>query len=197
MWEIKLSELFYSPNSVFAKVFEAIGEAPALIPLVYTVVVIVGIIFKKRVFNDGKREIIGFSFYLMMTVLITATAVGTIKHLCGRARFYELSSPDYLGYTPFYIISDFGGSSFPSGHAAMSTLSILLYDINKKHKIFAKNGIIIAFSVVFVLLVVVSRLVAGAHFITDLVFGVVIALSVRWIVKLVYRKAMRKSHRDL
>lgn len=197
MWEIKLSEFLYNPNSVFAKVFKAIGEAPALIPFVYAIVVIVGILLKKKDFKDKKWELIGFSVYLMAAVTVTAATVGILKHFWGRARFYELNAPDYLGYTPFYVISDFGGSSFPSGHAAMSTLSVLLYDINKKHKIFAKNGIIIAFSVLFTVSVVLSRLIAGAHFITDLVVGTLIALLVRKIAELVYCKFAHKSLGDL
>ncbi|MBQ8178409.1 MAG: phosphatase PAP2 family protein [Clostridia bacterium] len=197
MWEIRISEWFYNPNSVFATIFELIGEAPAVIPFVYFLVVLVGILSKKKLFLDRKWEIIAFSLYLISVVVVTSTVVATIKHLWGRARFFELTPPDYFGYTPFYQPSTFGGSSFPSGHASMSALSILLYDINKKHKVFAKNGVVLAFSGLFIALVAVSRLVAGAHFITDLVVGVALSLITRALLKFIHRKWEVKSLRDL
>ncbi len=197
MWEISISEWFYNPKSVFTMIFELIGEAPVVIPFVYFAVVIGGIIAKKKYFLDRKWELIAFSVYLMSTVVVTSAVVTVIKNLWGRARFFEIAPPDYLGYTPFYQLSTFGGSSFPSGHASMSVFSILLYDINKTHKIFAKNNIIIAGSVIFTVLVCVSRLMSGAHFITDLLFGVGISLIIRWLLKIVHHKWFAKSLRDL
>ena len=187
MWEIEISQWFYHPTSIFASIFDLIGEAPAVIPFVYFVVVLVGIVAKRSCFTKNKWEYIYFALYLICVVVIVSTVVATV----------DLNAPDYIGYTPFYQPSAFGGSSFPSGHASMSTLSVLLYDINKKHRIFAKNGWILAFSVLFTACVVVSRLIAGAHFITDLIFGVLIALVVRAVSKLIYQKLIAKSHRDL
>ncbi|MBQ9114821.1 MAG: phosphatase PAP2 family protein [Clostridia bacterium] len=197
MWEIEISQWFYHPTSIFASIFDLIGEAPAVIPFVYFLVVLVGIITKRTYFTKNKWEHIYFALYLICVVVMVSTVVATIKHLWGRARFVDLNAPDYIGYTPFYQPSAFGGSAFPSGHASMSTLSVLLYDINKKHRIFAKNGWILAFSVLFTACVVVSRLIAGAHFITDLIFGVLIALVVRAVSKLLYQKLISKSRRDL
>lgn len=192
MWEIKISEFFYNPTSTFAFIFELIGEWPALIPFVYIFVVFVGILAKRRIFRDKKWELVLFSLYLVSVVVVASLVVLTIKNLWGRARFCELEAPTYEGYTPFYKLSSFGGESFPSGHASMSALSILLCDINNQHKIFDSNKGIVAFSVTFTILVILSRLIAGAHFITDLLVGVVISLATRFLLKKIYKKLYPK-----
>lgn len=193
MWEIGINEFLYNPDSKFGIIFECIGEAPALIPFCYLAIVVFGIAFRKWGFRERKWELILFSCYLICVVALSATVVESLKHLMGRARFLELSPPDYLGYTPFYRISSFGGRSFPSGHASMSTLSFLLLDLNEQHKIFKNKWLLTSFCTIFTILVAFSRLVMGAHFITDLLAGIIISLTTRLIVKKIHSLIARKS----
>lgn len=195
MWEIQLSKALYNPNCSFVKIFELIGEGPALLPMVYFLVVLVGVLLKKEPFYKEKKEYFIFSLYLILVVTLTALIVGALKNLWQRTRFFELDPFSYSRYTPFWQFGK-GGSSFPSGHASMSALSLLFLDVNRKHAIFKRETIPLALGVVFTLLVCLSRLMAGAHYITDLIFGVGVALLVRAVVQKAF-KFIYKSNRVL
>lgn len=180
MWEIEISKFFFKGENLFTLIFECIGEAPALIPFLYLILILVTCAFKRKL----PKSTLIFACYLLGVVIVSATVVATMKYLWGRVRFIDLNA-DYSNYTPFWIFSS-GGNSFPSGHASMSATSILLVDINEKHKIFKSKVVPFAFSAIFTILTAFSRLTAGAHFITDLVFGILISLITRWILKKIY-----------
>ena len=195
MWEIKINELLYNPESLFGVIFECVGECPALIPFCYLAFVLLGLVFNRWGVRARKWDYLLFTCYLLLTLAITATLVEVLKVTIGRVRFCDLGD-NYAGYTPFYKIG-FGGRSFPSGHASMSALSLLLLDINERHNIFQKKWVITAFSTIFTLLVALSRLILGAHYLTDLLFGIAIALLTRFALKKLTRKLIPKSQRDL
>ncbi len=191
MWEIKINEFFYNPDSIFGIIFECIGEAPALIPFCYLAFVLVGLIFNKWDVRKNKRQYLALSCYLLLTLVITATIVEVLKISTNRMRFCDLGS-GYEGYTPFYKAGE-GGRSFPSGHASMSALSLLLVDLNEMHAIFKNKVGLYTFSLLFTLLVILSRLIMGAHYLTDLLFGVLISLFVRLLTRKSLSFLQRKS----
>ncbi len=188
MWEVRISQFLFKPESLFVKIFECIGETPALIPLVFTALILFRAIFKK----SWTKGDVYFCIYLALVVLVTASITFALKKVVDRTRFYDLAAPDYLGYTPFYIKGE-GGASFPSGHASMSALSVLFYDIEKRYRIFKNDGFVLAVCVSFATLTSFSRLVAGAHFLTDLIVGVAIALTTRFLLKIALKKLVYKS----
>lgn len=183
MWEIEISKIFYRGETLFTKLFECVGEAPALIPFIYLFVVLSFFLFKKIERKELNKHLL-FSCYLIVVVVLSATVVSALKHLFNRVRFVDLA-PNYKNYTPFWEIGN-GGNSFPSGHASMSATSILLVDINERHKVFKSKVVPLVFSSIFTILTAFSRLTAGAHFITDLVFGILITLITRWILMKIY-----------
>lgn len=180
MWEIEISKFFFKGENLFTLIFECIGEVPALIPFLYLILILVTCAFKRRL---PKATLI-FACYLLGVVIVSATVVATMKYLWGRVRFIDLNA-DYSNYTPFWLFGS-GGNSFPSGHASMSATSILLVDINERHKVFKSKVVPLVFSSIFTILTAFSRLTAGAHFITDLVFGILITLITRWILLKIY-----------
>jgi membrane-associated phospholipid phosphatase len=195
MWEIKLSALLYNPGTIFGTVFECIGETPMLIPVVFFAFIFGGIIVKNQRIIARKRELLLFSCYLFCVVILSATAVATIKFLWERTRFCDLTPPLYEGYTPFYAFGN-GGNSFPSGHASMSAISFLLCDINDKFPTFSKRTPTL-FAWLFTLLVCLSRLLEGAHFLTDLIAGVLITFLSKFALKRLFEKFayLRKTTR--
>lgn len=122
------------------------------------------------------------SFCVMMTVC-------TIKTLWGRVRLRELVDMNSLAaFTPWYHPKFFSGShSFPSGHTAHATLLMML------PKWISGKGIpyrpaLTALCIVFVALMAFSRLAAGAHFLSDILFGFLIAFSITEISKKCYER---------
>ncbi len=93
-----------------------------------------------------------------------------VKIFWGRIRFRDLDSV-HSNFTNWYIPNGITGhESFPSGHAAMVWMLLpLIILLPKKNKI-AKNftvGVITAWGIA----VPLSRLVIGAHYASDVLFG--------------------------
>lgn len=93
-----------------------------------------------------------------------------VKYFWGRVRFRELDAA-FLQFTAWYLPQGFTGhDSFPSGHAAMGwiLLTLLILLANKKQWVkYSAIVIIFLWGVVLAL----SRVVIGAHYSSDVLFG--------------------------
>jgi membrane-associated phospholipid phosphatase len=93
-----------------------------------------------------------------------------VKYFWGRVRFRELDAV-FSQFTPWYLPQGITGSdSFPSGHAAMGwmLLALLILLANKDQWIkYSAIVIIFLWGVVLAL----SRVVIGAHYASDILFG--------------------------
>ena len=91
----------------------------------------------------------------------------TLKDLWGRYRPYELTIGNHE-FTNWLTINGVNGhKSFPSGHAMAATLCIVFswFVSNNKHKIFFIGGI------VYGVVIAISRVIMGAHFLSDVTFS--------------------------
>ncbi len=96
--------------------------------------------------------------------------IQVIKYFWGRVRFRELDAT-FSQFTPWYLPQGISGyDSFPSGHAAMGwmLLALLILFINKQKwiKVFVSSLIVIGGIVL-----ASSRVVVGAHYASDILFG--------------------------
>jgi membrane-associated phospholipid phosphatase len=96
--------------------------------------------------------------------------IQVVKYFWGRVRFRELDAT-FSQFTPWYLPKGITGfDSFPSGHAAMGwmLLALLVLLVNKEE--WFKN---LVFVLIFMWAVLVSssRVVIGAHFTSDVLFG--------------------------
>ncbi len=99
---------------------------------------------------------------------------------------------DYSAFTAWYKIGDDMGvysraDSFPSGHTSCACASFLLYLLSityDKLKKFAPLALMTAFA--YVILVGFSRMIAGAHYLTDVAGAAIIAYSLFLIVYKIY-----------
>ena len=131
--------------------------------------IFISLLFKKQR-NFSKKTIlfsrISFKMFFYGYILF----VQPIKILWGRIRFRELLA-NYSDFTPWYLPQGINGNqSFPSGHAAMGFMMLVLF-VFFADKAFYKRilfkGIIISWAIA----VCVSRVVIGAHFTSDVLFG--------------------------
>ena len=110
------------------------------------------------------KVVIGMAFFGYII------GVQIVKYFWGRVRFRELDA-FYSQFTPWYLPQGITGfDSFPSGHAAMGwmLLTVLILFDNKKK--WLKNLVLI-FVILWGVLLATSRVIIGAHFASDVLFG--------------------------
>ncbi len=131
--------------------------------------ILLSLLFRKR-YKFSKKSILFSRLSFKMFFLGYILFVEPLKILWGRIRFRDLAE-NYSNFSAWYIPKGItGNDSFPSGHAAMGFMLIALFvfftDKSFYKRIFLK-GIILSWA----LTVCASRVVIGAHFTSDVLFG--------------------------
>jgi membrane-associated phospholipid phosphatase len=115
---------------------------------------------------------------ISLALIVPLMFVQSVKVLSGRVRYYDLL-PDHSNYTPWFEFHgiDFQNSSFPSGHTAMAwmLLPLMVFLWNNEYSLYKKRigTILIVSWGIFVLL---SRVVIGAHYASDVLFSTGMAI---------------------
>ena len=127
--------------------------------------------------------------YTLAASVCVLMSVCTIKTLWGRVRLRELVNMNSLeSFTPWYHPKFFSGShSFPSGHTAHATLLMML-PTWLSGKGLKYRPALTALCMAFVALMAFSRLAAGAHFLSDILFGFLIAFGITEVSKKCYAR---------
>lgn len=163
--------------------------------LIYGIVYGIGfslvLIFIGRFINipqNLKKPIAALAIAGIAVMAAQLCAVEIMKYLWGRVRFRDLlAAGSYESFTPWYIINGINGNkSFPSGHtggAAMSFLAMLLPYISRKA--YKHRQICFFIPFIYTCTVAVTRLIMGAHYLSDVAMGgavgmltVIIAMAV-------------------
>jgi membrane-associated phospholipid phosphatase len=101
--------------------------------------------------------------------------VQPMKHLWGRVRFRDLD-PVYSDFSEWFVMNGINGNeSFPSGHSAMAwmILPLFLLFVNKNKTL---QIIMVAFISGWGVVVGLSRVLIGAHYASDVLFGAFIII---------------------
>lgn len=177
--------------------------------------VIVFMLFS-RVSKESIRELFGFAITVIIVSIISNVIVQGAKLIFDRTRYrammYE-GYDDFEYYTNWYQIntnkfasnSEFYSDyfkSFPSGHtcaAASSFLLILLPSFYKKTNTLGWKITFTTFAILYTFLVGLSRIVAGAHYFTDVLFGgfitIACVLIAKWCIidKLIAKQKLKEE----
>lgn len=118
-----------------------------------------------------ERDILKKLFFILGVIALQYAVVHLIKYMWLRPRMKLIINSDVI-FLPWYVkgkaikyLADFDLIlSFPSGHTsgAACALILLYFNNNKFNKIF---------SIVWIVLVALSRIIIGAHFLSDVVMG--------------------------
>ncbi len=144
--------------------------------------------------KDIKERLFLPAAYTLAASVAVLLTVSAVKTVWGRARLRDMVDENsFADYTPWYKPNFFSGSySFPSGHTAHATLVLMLsrwlWGKGEKYRP-AVTGI--GFG--FIALMAFSRLAAGAHFLSDILFGFLIALGITEICKQKCDKHMKEA----
>lgn len=105
--------------------------------------------------------------------------IWALKLCWGRIRFRNLT--DVSDFTPWYLPQGLtGGFSFPSGHTANATVivSIVHYLSLLPKRLRAIKPIACAMLGIWIVTVALSRVAVGAHYLSDVLFGMAITLVI-------------------
>lgn len=131
--------------------------------------IIISFLCRKK-YKFSKKSILFSRISFKMFFYGNIIFVFLLKIFWGRIRFRDLGEY-YSNFTAWYIPNGINGNqSFPSGHAAMGfmLLALFIFVMDKPfYKRILFKGLILCWAIV----VSLSRVVIGAHFVSDVLFG--------------------------
>lgn len=138
--------------------------------------IIISVLFRRQ-FKFSRNSVLFSRIAFKMFFYGYLLFAQPLKIIWGRIRFRDLAE-NYSDFTPWYLPNGItGNQSFPSGHATMGFIMIALFvfiaDKSFYKRIFLK-GLIISWA----LAVCASRVVIGAHFASDVLFGAMIMVVI-------------------
>ena len=146
--------------------------------------------------TDTLKKLLRWAIIVVVTCVTATLLVQALKHLVGRTRYramvYE-GDTAFEHYSPWFAIntnkmaSVFEGASdyfksFPSGHAS-AIASIFLLTLLPQYLGWGKKTAVWLYvgATTLTLVVILSRIVAGAHFFTDVYLGACITIFLTYI----------------
>jgi membrane-associated phospholipid phosphatase len=136
-----------------------------------SVLTLISMILVKKLKVDFSETAFYFSkVVLLMGIFGYVLFVQPLKIFWGRVRFRDLE-PLFTDFTDWYVPNGITGSdSFPSGHSAMGFVLISFF-ILFRNKNFNAKFAIYSFVLIWAIAVAASRVVIGAHFLSDVIVG--------------------------
>lgn len=121
------------------------------------------------------RQLIRVIFITLFAIAFTLVVVSVLKVLAGRLRFRDMES--LQEFVPWYIFHPFSGNySFPSGHTANAASMFCFYFLIPLTHSKWKKFLFAVIPTVIVTVMAVSRIIMGAHYSSDVLFAVGIAV---------------------
>ena len=164
-----------------------------------------GIFFGNKVQN---KELWKISFFVLIAIAVAIGAITIIKRIPHRPRFRLVTSNDEIDFYPWFrifkdydhCVKDLGidkeeFKSFPSGHIGitsamfMSVYIPMLLEIKKPNKL---KTIFFCVSCAYILLLAYTRILVGAHYLSDVSAGGIIPLAVFMVLIFILDKDAKK-----
>ena len=172
-------------SSLLFRLLTGVGTAAVLSPLTF-------LVFRGKARSTLKRLAI-FLIFASMVSVISALLVNVMKFFWGRPRFREMmyeGDYDLLAFTPWYKINGFslhGHHSFPSGHTASAANLLALCALPEVFSEAEGHHKTVAFVVaIYIFAMAYSRIVLGAHFLSDVTGGFLIGFITYAIARYLY-----------
>jgi membrane-associated phospholipid phosphatase len=145
--------------------------------------------------GDMKKLMLTLAVTGIIVMFVQLGVIEIVKYLWGRVRFRDLLKQNsYDAFTPWYHPNGINGNkSFPSGHtagAAMSYLMMLLSYASEKWKKYYPVCFILPF--VYTATVAFTRLVMGAHYLSDVTMGGAIGFTTVIVSMYILEKKIKK-----
>jgi|GEM_PF-456280 len=171
-WDTAQKEVFTGMSSTLGYIF--MGITPIFL--------IAGSFFLFRLAKTRETKTKLYYIFLILffaSFIANLVAIEGIRTFWGRPRYYTIDDIAVF-FTPWYIPQGYvpGSTSFPSGHAASSTMALsgLLFLTQFNAKTWQKV-LLIVLPVILIIGTCLSRMMLGMHFLSDVTFGFLFAAS--------------------
>lgn len=161
-------------NVLWGRAIFAVVASGALTPLTL-------LFFRNRKRTELKRFCIFLIFASIVSVVASLITINVVKFLWGRPRFREMVADGdiyFSAFTPWYKPNGFtlhGHHSFPSGHTCAAATLLSLCALEEVFPEAENRKQTIAFIIgLYIFSMAYSRLVLGAHFLSDVAVGFLI-----------------------
>ena len=183
---IGIYNLFYehigSVNNIYLKKFfvniTEIGDSLWFFILSFLGFVTSYFLLKSKIKSKFIQNLKNFFLFLFTATLLTGFLTQLIKHIVGRPRPNYSLEKDFFGFEFFSFESSL--HSFPSGHT--STIFVVAFALSML------TPKIRIYYILFALIVGLSRVIVGAHFFSDVIGGIIIALIGIKLTLLIFKK---------
>lgn len=130
---------------------------------------------------DTLGRLYRWAILALIVCLLSLVITQIIKNLWGRIRFRDLTSAgSFDDFTPWYLpVGITGNKSFPSGHSVAVTMIVLILPLLESFGVQKRTEVIVGIIVtITIVAVTTSRIVVGAHFLSDVTMGVIVGVAV-------------------
>lgn len=155
-----------------------------LIPIIATLYIVISYIIAKKYSSTNREELRNAAIVGVLTFVFVVITFNLVKMGWGRERYrHMIATGSFEGFslwfTPQKLTTDNEFMSFPSGHSANSAIMIWITLIPTFiTSLREKKNWFIGFSLLWILVVPISRIMVGAHFASDVTMGVTITLII-------------------
>ncbi len=175
----------------------------------------IALFISNKLDDDKIAEFLYFSIVVIVVVGASFLFTQVVKSIFSRPRFRALQFKVGLdNYSPWYkpsnldkvytegVLGEEGFKSFPSGHTSWACCLLLLSFLPKFFEVGKKTKIcLVTIPAVYCVIVMFSRILAGAHFLTDVtfsaIFTAVLCEIVVFIVLLIKKKIDKKIDEEV
>ena len=147
-----------------------------------------------RVPSETRRRLFVFLLFASIVCIIAnILLVNIMKFIWSRPRYREMAAAgDFDIYSPWYVINSFsmhGHHSFPSGHTASASALFILCALGEVFPEYKEKQGTIAFIVgLYNITMAYSRILLGAHFLSDVTAGFAITFITYAVTRYFYFK---------
>ena len=151
------------------RILAGVGAAVVLTPITF---------FALRNIAEEKRKrlLLLFVFGSVVAVISSLISVNVLKFIWGRPRYYEMDATgSFDAFSPWFKINGFslhGHHSFPSGHVCAASNLFAFCAFGEVFPSSKRREVRVAFiAVLYTFIMAYSRIVLGAHFLSDVTGG--------------------------
>lgn len=187
LYDLDINKKFYDKPNAFWQFISDIGQYPSWLVVPYWAAVgIIALLIKYKKINAPYfNRLLEIGIYFAIFVAVSGISVQVVKMLWGRTRFASMvglngGQGDFTAFSPWYIPQGITNNrSFFSGHTIMAEgIYVLFYWFATSDKLKKYKYYILVFCTLAVAMVAASRIILGAHFLSDVTMGAFVGNAV-------------------